>query len=356
MLLSPFGGDGQARLRKAHALVVGCGALGSIIAELLVRAGVGELTIIDRDIVEWTNLQRQVLFDEDDARTGTPKAEAARRKLSAINSDVRIHAIIDDFNHTTVGQHVPATTSVIVDGLDNFETRYLLNDLAVSRGVGYVYGGAVATQGMTTTFLPHRPATSSSTNAATSWSDAQCTPCLRCVFESAPPPGSSPTCDTVGVLGPLVTLVGSFQAAEAIKVMLGAFDAVNRKLLTLDPWYNDMRYLSLENAYKAGACPCCGEGRFEYLDGDAASVTTSLCGRDAVQIVPATPAPQDLDTLAQTLSALGSVTKTRFMVKVVVDEAGRSFELTVFPNGRAFVKGTNEPDLARSIYARYVGA
>lgn len=353
MLLEPMGREGQERLREAHALVVGCGALGSIIAELLVRAGVGHLTVIDRDIVEWTNLQRQVLFDESDARDGVPKAEAARRKLEAINSDVTIDALIDDFNHTTVGQHLGDDVDVIVDGLDNFETRYLLNDLAVSEGIGYVYGGAVATQGMTATFLPHVPR---NRTHKTPWADEHATPCLRCVFESPPPPGSSPTCDTVGVLGPLVTLVGSLQASEAIKILLGAYDRINRRLLTLDPWYNDVRYLSIDNAWEDGKCPCCGQGTYEYLEGRTASVTTSLCGRDAVQIVPGTPASQDLDALARTLASLGDVTKTRFMVKAVIEEQGTSFEITVFPNGRAFIKGTSEPDVARSIYARYVGA
>ncbi len=352
MLLPGFGEDGQARLGHAKALLVGCGALGSIIADSLCRAGVGCLVIADRDVVELTNLQRQVLFDERDAAEATPKAEAARRKLSAINSQVRVDAVVDDVNHTNI-ERLADGCGVIVDGTDNFETRYLINDVAVKHGVPYVYGGAVGTVGMCYTILPHTP------GGDAPWERiGRATPDLRDLFDQPPPPGSTPTCDTAGVLGPAVGVVAHLQAAEAIKVLLGAFEAVNPKMVHVDLWANTIRQFDVAAAYGAGDGVCSKQRRFDYLNGARGSGVTSLCGRNAVQITrPDRPAgPIDFDRIADRLRAHGDVRTSRFMLRANLTDGGEPYELTLFTDGRAIVKGTDEPATARSIYARYVGA
>lgn len=354
MLLGGIGADGQKRLLEAHALIVGCGALGSCIADTLTRAGVGTITIVDRDVVEVTNLQRQILFDEQDIAHALPKAEAARRKLERINSTVDIHAHVDDFNAGNA-EHYARDVDVILDGLDNFETRYLLNDLAVRRGLAYIYGGAVGTTGMQFTILP------SSSAPPTRWTAEQCTPCLRCVFPEAPPPGTSPTCDTVGVLGPAVSIVAARQCTAAIKLLTGNVERIDRRMLSLDVWTNQFRQFELAPEPRED-CPCCGQGRFDYLEGGGASRATSLCGRDAVQIVPAgrrSDGELDFDALAQRLQPHGAFAITPFLLRGSFSrergETGRPLELTLFANGRAIIKGTTEPELARTIYARYVG-
>jgi adenylyltransferase/sulfurtransferase len=214
-LLPGIGDAGQRRLLATHALIVGCGALGSCLADALARAGVGTLTIVDRDLVEITNLQRQILYDESDVREGMPKAEAAARRLREINSSIDIRPVIDDFDARNA-ERLSGGADIIIDGLDNFETRYLLNDLAVARGLPYIYGGAVGTQGMSVPILPH-PRKRVGSGGAISWDEEDSTPCLRCIFPDPPPPGSSPTCDTAGVLGPLVSMVAAHQATQALK-------------------------------------------------------------------------------------------------------------------------------------------
>ncbi len=348
-LLEQIGTDGQQRLLGASVLIVGCGALGTVSAEMLVRAGVGSARIVDRDIVELTNLQRQVLFDEEDVRNAMPKAEAARLKLGAINSSVRVDAHVEDFSHRTA-ERLCDGVDVIVDATDNFETRFLINDVAVSRGIPWVYGGAVATSGMTMTFLPRgdsRP-----------WSGHR-TPCLRCVFEQAPPTGARMTCDTVGVLGPVVSTIASIQAAEAIKVLLGKFDAINRRLLSVDLWCMDITQLDITGALN-DACPCCGKRDFEYLKGEGAADAVTLCGRDAVQITPADRGLLLLDRVLEVLSSHGTFEATRFTLRGTftdeMGEGGEPIELTLFPDGRAILRGTTDAVRARSLYARYVGS
>jgi len=347
MLLPGIGESGQQRLRASTGLIVGCGALGTHSAEMLVRAGVGRVVLVDRDFVEWTNLQRQGLFDEQDIADALPKAEAARRKLARINSDVEVVACVQDVTHESVDEVLSACGSgpnVIVDGLDNFETRYLINDLAVQRGMPYVYGGAVGTVGASMTVLPR---------AQSGDSPWRPTPCLRCIFEETPSAG--PTCDTAGVLGPVVAWVANVQAAEAIKVLVGAWDAIQPRLLNVDLWNNDMRSIDLSNA-RQDDCVCCGQRQFEYLDGEHGSRATKLCGRDAVQIRrPFDTAPLDLPRLADRMSRSATVVANEFMLRATVEYQGGSFELNVFPDGRAIVKGTNHEAVARSIYDRFIG-
>ena len=334
MLLPGFGETGQARLRKSTALVLGCGALGSVVADMLARAGVGHLVIVDRDILEMTNLQRQVLFDEQDVADGLPKAEAARRQIARRNSQTEVTAVVDDINPANIEKYA-AAADVLVDGLDNFETRYLANDFAVKTGIPYVYGAAVGTTGMAFTVLPP-------------------TPCFRCLFEEAPPPGTSATCDTVGVLGPVVGFVANFQAAETLKILTGNPDRASRTLLHIDLWTNEL--LALPVAESRSACPCCNERRFEYLDGKAGSTAATLCGRDAVQLrQPRTADAVDFAALASRLEKLGTVSVNEFTLRLQVTDGAGEYELMLFRDGRAIIKGTPEPATARTLYAKYIG-
>lgn len=358
MLLPGIGEQGQRRLLESTALVVGCGALGTVIANMLARAGVGRLRIVDRDFIEITNLQRQVLFDEQDIADGLPKAEAARRKIATINSQVRVEAVVDDVNHTNV-ERFAADADVIVDGLDNFETRFLLNDVAVKHAKPYVYGGAVGTTGMTYAILPHTP------GSVALWErdeqgeagGSRATPCLRCIFEQAPPPGMNPTCDTAGVLGPVVSIIANYQAAETLKILTGHYAAVRPTLLSIDVWENTVRQLKVARAYDVGQCICCRKRQFEFLEGKFASATSTLCGRNAVQIAQKLGGQKlDFDQIAARLRPHGEVAANRFMIRAAITDSGNGYELTVFPDGRAIVKGTKDASVAKGIYAKYVGA
>lgn len=383
MLLPGFGEAGQRRLLGSTALVVGCGALGTVIANMLGRAGVGHLIIVDRDFIELTNLQRQVLFDEDDVANAIPKAEAAKRKLARINSQVKVSAVVDDVNHTNIewlagvkpdgsdAADSPAgkKVDIIVDGVDNFETRYLANDCAVKHGIPYVYGGAVGTVGASYPILPHTskfnsvPAEDASASvdlsALTPWERAdKATPCLRCIFEQAPPPGLNPTCDTAGVIGPAVSIVANFQVLETLKILTGNLDAVSPTMLNLDLWGNTVRQFKVAKAYEISDCRCCHHRDFEFLDGKFASGTTTLCGRNAVQITQKLGAGEKLDftEIAKRLEQHGTVNGSRFMLRANITDNGEPYELTLFTDGRAIIKGTQKPSVAKSIYAKYVGA
>lgn len=354
MLLPGFGEDGQRRLASATAVVLGCGALGTVASDMLARAGVGRLVVIDRDFVETTNLQRQVLFDESDVAEALPKAEAAKRKLARINSRIEVTAIVDDLNAGNIERHA-AGADILVDGLDNFETRYLANDYAVKHGVPYMYGGAVGTTGAALAILPHTE------RGDAPWErlpgGGKATPCLRCLFEEAPPPGTMPTCDTVGVLGPAVGIVANFEAAEALKVLTGQLERVTSTMLSFDLGTGSLMQLKVARAYESGDCPCCKHRRFDYLDGRQGSGTTTLCGRDAVQLTHRQSASSiDLDEIAGRLEAHGRVTANRFMLRAELADNGRRYELTLFTDGRAIVKGTREGNVARSVYAKYVGS
>jgi adenylyltransferase/sulfurtransferase len=334
-------------------LVLGCGALGTVIADMLARAGVGHLRIVDRDFIELTNLQRQVLFDEADVADAIPKAEAARRKIAKINSQVKVSAVVDDINHTNI-ERFASGVDLIVDGVDNFETRYLANDVAVKHGIPYVYGGAVGTVGMSYAILPH----TRDGNAA--WESAagggKATPCFRCLFEEAPAPGTSPTCDTVGVIGPAVAIIANFQVAETLKILTGNLNRVSPTMLNIDLWTNTFMQMKVANARDNGDCPCCKHHRFEFLEGKAGSSTTSLCGRNAVQLTHKQQGGNiDFDELANRLRQHGLVRSNEFMLRADLSDNGKPYELTLFTDGRAIVKGTGDASIARGVYAKYVG-
>lgn len=335
ILFGPLGREGQERLSAARAVLVGCGALGSVLANTLVRAGVGHLRIIDRDLVEMHNLHRQMLFDEEDVRSDLPKAEAACRKLRRINSEVTVEPIVDDVNHRNIDE-LTEGAALILDATDNFETRFLINDLAVKTDRPWVYGACVGSTGMALPILPHE------------------TPCLRCVFEEAPPAELNPTCETAGILGPVVALVAAHQAMEAMKILAGRREAVDRRLLTFDAWTGRASRVAVQKAFDAGDCPCCKDGRYEFLEGKFAGRTVTLCGRNAVQVFPGRAMAVDFAVLADRLRPIARA-EPRFnplLLKVAIDD----YELTVFADGRALVKGTSKPEEARAVYSRYIGA
>jgi len=327
------GAEGQRRLLAARALVCGCGALGSVLANTLARAGVGHLRIVDRDFLELNNLQRQVLYDEEDVAAGLPKAVAAEAKLRAINSQIDIEAIVADVDHTTIGRLLQ-DVDVIVDGTDNFETRFLLNDAAVKFGIPWVYGGCVGAEGQTMSILPGETA------------------CLRCLLQDAPPPGSTATCDTAGILAPIVNVIASLQACEAIKILSGHREAVSRCLQVFELWDNRMRQVGLDSLRETGNCPTCRQGDFPWLEGRRGSHTVVLCGRNSVQLSYPDRHAVSLDALAQQLQGVGRITRNRFLLRLEVDK----FQITVFPDGRAIVAGTDDMTEARTVHTRYIGA
>jgi adenylyltransferase/sulfurtransferase len=328
-----LGEAGQRKLISSRVTICGCGALGTVLANHLVRAGVGHVRIVDRDFIETHNLQRQILFDESDVAANLPKAEAAARKLRAINSQVEIEAVVTDIDHTNILDLV-GDADVILDGTDNFETRYLINDAAVKLKKPWVFGGVIGSEGQTMTIRPGR------------------TPCLRCLIEDNPPPGLTPTCETAGVLGPAVAVIASFEAVEAIKLLSGAESALNTELFVIDIWDWTFRRLKVQGLLGKVDCPCCQQHRYEWLEGDLGSHTTTLCGRNAVQIAARRPQPLDFPEMASRLTALGEVRHNAFMLRFATE----GHEFTVFPDGRAIIKGTNDIAKARTLYAQFVGS
>jgi len=323
----PFGPEGQERLLAATAVVVGCGALGTVQASLLARAGVGTLRLIDRDYVEESNLQRQLLYTEGDARSGLPKAEAARRHLAEANSGVQIEAFVADLNPRDLDELLGGA-DVILDGTDNFETRFLINDLAVRDGVPWIYGAAVGSYGIAIPILPGDSA------------------CFRCIYPEAPS-GVQPTCETAGVLGPVTSLIGSIQAMESLKILAGLRDRVRKKIFTADLWSGPVRESSIPA--RDADCPTCGRREFVFLEGQRRA-PVSLCGRNAVQIHER-KRPVNLAQLAAQLNGLVSVRANEFALRFDDGE----FDVTVFQDGRAIIKGTTDPGVARSVYSRYIG-
>jgi molybdopterin/thiamine biosynthesis adenylyltransferase len=332
MRFGGIGEKGQRKLLEGRVTLCGCGALGTVIANVLVRAGVGFVRIVDRDFIETHNLQRQVLFDENDIAANLPKAEAAARKLRTVNSSVTVEPVVTDIDRTNIIE-LCSDADVVLDGTDNFEVRYLINDAAVKLGKPWVYGGSIGSHGQTMTILPGQ------------------TPCLRCVFEAAPAPGEAGTCETAGVLSPIVSIIASFQTAEALKLLTGQLDAVNRELIYVDVWENITRRIKVAPLLGKVDCPCCKHRRFEWLDGAQGSQTTSLCGRNAVQVAQRMPAQLNFEEMARQLRTMGEVSFNRFMLKF----SAEGYEFTVFPDGRAIIKGTSDLDKARTLYAKYVG-
>lgn len=347
MLIPGWGPEGQARIASSHVAIIGMGALGCSIADALTRAGVGTITIVDRDVVELTNLQRQTLYTDADAQGGLPKVQAAQQRMREIDPAITVHAHAADLTRHNIRELIPTTVRVVVDGTDNFTTRYLLNDLCVERGTPLCYGGVIATRGMQATLTPGRHADSGA--------------CLRCLFEDPPPAGSTPTCDTAGVLGPVVSIVASAQAADTLKLLLDRSDALSKSLLEFDIWQNQRRRLDISTA-KRTDCPCCGSGgRGEFLDGLIGSEDVpQLCGQNAVQIPGNLDRPHlNLETLASRLASHGSVTKSGMFVRLHSQHCPTGWSelpvITVFRDGRAIIKGTNDPIQARTLYSQLIG-
>jgi len=331
MRYPPLGEEGQRRLSTSRALVCGCGALGSVLANTLVRAGVGSVRIVDRDFVELSNLHRQVLFDEHDVAQQLPKAIAAAEKLRRINSEVEVEPIVADVDHANIETFCEGVDA-IVDGTDNFEIRFLINDASVQRGIPWVYGGCLGAEGQTMTILPGETA------------------CLRCLMRECPPPGSTPTCDTAGVLGPIVNVIAAIEACEAIKILSGNRPAVSRQLTVVELWDNRIRQIDVGSLRDQVDCPACKGGEFLFLAGKSGSRSAVLCGRNAVQLThPGTSL--SLDDLARQLAGVGTINRNPFLLRLKVER----YELTVFPDGRAIVGGTDDVAEARTVYAKYIG-
>lgn len=330
-----IGEEGQRKLLAARVLLVGCGALGTTIANNLVRAGVGHLTIVDRDFIELNNLQRQTLFDENDLKQNWPKAVAAAAKLRCINSLVEIVPLVEDLDFDNVEELVRAA-DLVLDGSDNFETRYLLNDACVKHNKPWIYSGVIGAYGVTSTIVPKR------------------TPCFRCLFPEQPPAGSTPTCDTAGILNSIVGTIGSIAAGEAVKLLAGNGDyKLNAGLLSIDLWKNNFDRLPIEMPLPG--CPTCDLHRYEFLEsaGDLGSHAAILCGRDAVQVSVRSTPEISLETLAARLQKAGAskMLQNEYLLRCQLD----GYEFTVFADARAIIKGTQETSLARSLYARYIG-
>ncbi len=328
ILFAGLGLQGQQRLLASSAVIVGCGAIGAASASLLVRAGVGRIRILDRDFVEPSNLQRQTLFDESDARDALPKAVAAERKLKSINSTVSVEGLVADLNPKNAADLLQGF-DIILDGADNFETRFLVNDFAVQSGGPWIYAAAVAAYGLTMTVLPGDTA------------------CLACLL-SDPSAGMEETCDTIGVLGPVVNLIASLQATEAIKLLSGKRDALHRRLISCNVWTGHFQSVQVQRNTQ---CRACIQKDFTYLHGQAQPHIT-MCGRDSVQIHEHHRA-LDLAALRQRLTrTIPEVRHNDFLLRFRV----APYEMTVFADGRAILKGTTDPAIARSLYARYIGA
>ncbi|MFO0917291.1 MAG: ThiF family adenylyltransferase [Planctomycetaceae bacterium] len=329
-----LGEAGQRRICDSRVLLVGCGALGTVLADILVRAGVGFLRIADRDFVDLTNLQRQVLFDEQDVADHWPKATIAAQKLSRINSQIAIEPVVADVNPGNILSLMDGV-DLVLDGTDNFETRFLINDASLEKRVPWIYGGCVGSNGQV---LPIFPGES---------------PCLRCIIEAPPDPGMTDTCDTAGVISPAIHVVSSLQAVAALKILSGQRDQVVTKLTMFDLWDGTFRQLDVNHLRPANQCPACVRGQRDWLQGRSTSQSVVLCGRNSVQITPGQALQLSLDDLAANWQTLGTVTRNPFLIRLMVSEP--ACEITVFKDGRAIIQGTDDPAVARGLYARYVG-
>ena len=330
ILFPRIGKAGQEKLGASRITIIGCGALGASHAEMFARAGVGRLKIIDRDFVEFTNLQRQTLFKESDAIERLPKAIAAQIRIAEINSEVEVEAIVADVNRSNIESMI-SDADVILDGTDNFQVRYLLNDACVKLGKTWIYGAAVSSYGTTMTIIPGETA------------------CLRCIFEEMPDAGSSPTCDTAGVIMPIIATVSAVQVSEALKLIVGDRDALHGSLMQFDVWQNDWRKIKL--AKPNPDCRTCGDRVFDFLDAESPEFAAVLCGRDAVQISPPNSTSFDLSAFRSKIAGLSDVKQNDYLVRFSID----GNEITIFRDGRAIIKGTDDMSKARSLYARYVG-
>jgi molybdopterin/thiamine biosynthesis adenylyltransferase len=327
---APIGDAGQDRLASARVLVLGLGALGTVTADQIVRAGIGFVRLVDRDFVELSNLQRQSLFDENDFHKSLPKAIAAEAKLRAINSSVHVEARVDDVNPSNVEDYLQ-DVDLVLDALDNFETRFVINDACAKYRKPWIYAAAVGSYGLV---MPVLPGT---------------TPCLRCLMGSLPAPGTSATCETAGVIAPITHIIASMQVAEALRFLTGNLDPRDVRLTAYDVWAHRFQRIDV-GADAMSSCPVCAEGTFEYLNGNPLR-TITLCGRNAVQVIPATTGDINFEQLAKSMSAFGEVQFNDFLLRC----SAPPYEVTVFRDGRAIVKGTEEAATARSVYSKMVG-
>lgn len=328
-LFAPIGKKGQERLLEASIAIIGCGALGSTLANNLCRAGIGRLVIADRDYIEMNNLQRQILFDEEDFTRKLPKAVAAAEKLRRINSDVVVEALVEDIDADGI-EALVQDVDLVLDATDNFETRYLLNDACIKYNCPWIYSGVIASYGVTMNILPGE------------------TPCLRCVYPEMPLPGTTATCDTAGILNGIVGAITGVVSTEALKILLHS-DKISREMFWMDVWENTSERIELP---RHPDCPACGQHTYEFLESLSGSHTTSLCGRDAVQVRGSRRGDRvDFPALAERLQAIGQVSYNAYLLRFTVD----SYEFTVFPDARAIIKGTDDETMARSLYSRYIG-
>lgn len=334
VLFTGIGKQGQEQLFNSRVVIIGCGALGSMQAEILARAGVGHLRLVDRDFVEEGNLHRQVMFNERDVMDKLPKAIAAQERIQRINSEIKVEGVVKDVNYSNI-ETLIEDADVILDGTDNFEARFLLNDAAVKLGKPWIYGAAVGAYGVQMTIRP------------------KVTPCLRCVFPEMPAPGTSPTCDTAGVILPIIAVVSSNQTAECIKLLTGQYDKLHGRLWQFDLWENKYNGLKIEGLRGIDhECRTCESGIFDFLSAKATQLVTTLCGRDSVQVTPAVNTSLNFADLAQHLGLAGEVSYNKYLLKFKLAD----HEITVFPDARTIIKGTDDPNVARSLYARYIGA
>ncbi len=354
MLFAGIGKEGQQKLADSRILLVGCGALGCVLADAMVRAGVGHVRIVDRDFVELSNLQRQVLFDEQDVADHLPKVIAAARRLRRVNSEVTIEPIVADVDYGNIAELADGA-SLILDGTDNFEIRYLINDLSLEKNIPWIFTGCTGAVGQVMPVFPNESA------------------CLRCLMPLPPPPGATETCDTAGVLGPAVNVVASLQAAIALRILVGQSQQIDRKLHIVDVWNGSFRAVDVSKLRESQQCPACQNGERLWLTGSQRSASTVLCGRNAVQITPPEKMALSLNDLAIRLASSGSVTSNPFLVRVTIARSAEQpavessaadvvatsettpLELTIFPDGRAIIRGTSDPAVARTLYSRYVG-
>ena len=335
----PIGAGGQKSISHSSVSVLGCGALGTVAAEILARAGVGRLRIIDRDVVEWSNLQRQALFDESDATLGRSKSAAAADRLVEINSEINVEPIVAD----VIAQNIESLlidSDLVIDATDNFSVRFLLNDWSLKHQTAWVHGGCVGATGQIRLF------------------DGKGKPCFRCLVPTPPPAGSVATCDTAGVVGSATHVIASLQATEAIKWISGNRDQVRSKVLSVDLWENRIREIDIP-ASLSSDCRACGAGELDFLSGQVGSVddgATVMCGRGAVQIAAASDQPVsiNLNSLADQWSKVGQVQRTPFFIRMDLAETDAD-QLTVFRDGRVIVDGTEDQAIARTIRDRYLG-
>jgi molybdopterin-synthase adenylyltransferase len=330
VLFNGIGKEGQEKLSQSRVVIIGCGALGSSQAEALARAGVGKLRIVDRDFVEFSNLQRQTMFTESDAVERLPKAIACANRIREINSEIAVEPEVADVNHSNI-ERLISDVDVVIDGTDNFATRYLINDACVKHEVDWVYGAAVGSYGVTMTIRPHE------------------TPCLRCIFPEAPPAASAPTCDTAGVIMPVISIVASVQVTETLKLLTGKPEDLHNSLMQFDVWRNEWRKISIGKPLPE--CATCGLGDYEALNAEARDFAAVMCGRHAVQISPSNSVHIDLDALRRKLESSGDVKANDYLLRFRTGE----YELTIFQDARSIIRGTDDIATARSLYSKYIG-